>query len=149
MSDPIETPENTLKEGEAHPSAHNAFVWLLEFMAREPIAYVQIRESLASTALSGNRVASICSHTLDRLEKNQPVSDRYLLGVAWFIRDMIERKIYEDNQKQTSESSGSDGKGTPTDKGPKVDPSKGQKRTDKNGAVPHANGVQTGKRGKK
>jgi len=43
------------------------------------------KEALASTALSGNRLAEICMGTIDRLAKGEPVSDRYLLGLAWTI----------------------------------------------------------------
>lgn len=51
-----------------------------------------LQESLASTALSGNRSAEIMSETLRRLLNGEPVSDRYLLGLAWFLRNWKDGK---------------------------------------------------------
>ena len=47
-------------------------------------------ESMASCAIEGNRAAEICLSTYNRLEKGEPVSDRYILGPAWFIRELRE-----------------------------------------------------------
>jgi hypothetical protein len=47
--------------------------------------YARHREAIASAALSGNRQAIVCMGTIDRLVTGQPVSDRYLLGLAWTI----------------------------------------------------------------
>ncbi len=72
--------EHTLNSGEAHPMAYVAAEYINENM--EPA----LVESIASTALSGNRTAEICWSTWERLQKNEPVSDRYILGLAWFVR---------------------------------------------------------------
>lgn len=82
--------ESEIKEGEIHPSGHTAFVWYHQQNVADPIMMAMIRESIASTALSGNRLAQICAGTIDRIESGKPVSDRYVLGLCWFIRDMIE-----------------------------------------------------------
>ena len=43
-------------------------------------------EAIYSTAIEGtNRTAVIAASTLRRLEEGEPVSDRYLMGLAWFI----------------------------------------------------------------
>jgi hypothetical protein len=34
---------------------------------------------------TGNRQAQICMGTIGRLQRSEPVSDRYLLGLAWTI----------------------------------------------------------------
>ena len=74
--------KGTLKEGEAHPSSYSA----LEFIKAMPFEELcKWRESLASCAIEGNRSAEVCHATLERLLENQPVSDRYLLGLAWMI----------------------------------------------------------------
>jgi hypothetical protein len=59
--------------------------WLKGYMVQHPHEYLMHKEALASTALSGNRLAEISLGTIDRLAKGQPVSDRYLLGLAWTI----------------------------------------------------------------
>lgn len=69
-----------LSPGEIHPSAFAAH----QFICSIPrMSLMQYQESLASVALSGNRLADICSETLRRLLNDESVSDRYLLGLAW------------------------------------------------------------------
>lgn len=75
----------TLKPGEPHPSAHSALNWLKSVPYGDLVTY---QEAFSSCALSGNRLAEICSVTLGRLLKGEPVSDRYLLGLVWRIRDL-------------------------------------------------------------
>lgn len=74
----------TLHEGEPHPSAHGARAFLLAVKEKLPM----YQETFSSVAMEGNRLASICSETLRRFTSGKPVSDRYLLGLAWYIRDM-------------------------------------------------------------
>jgi len=81
----------TLKEKEPHPSAQSALDYL-SIVLGDPKKLFLIQESLASCAIENNRMAEICSETLDRLLNKQTVSDRYLLGLAWMIRDMEEGK---------------------------------------------------------
>lgn len=81
----------TLKLEEPHPAAHDAMAWF-NLWRTDMTNYMLTREAIASTALSGNRLAQICNSTLDRLEKAEPVSDRYLLGLCWFLKDMEERR---------------------------------------------------------
>jgi hypothetical protein len=42
-------------------------------------------EAFASCAIEGNRLAEVCSETLNRLLNSQPVSDRYILGLAFTV----------------------------------------------------------------
>lgn len=73
----------TLRIGEKHPNAFTAMEYIKEFLSTSnPFIF---QESLASSALSGNRTAEICSETLRRILNKEPVSDRYLMGLAWFI----------------------------------------------------------------
>jgi hypothetical protein len=51
---------------------------------------MMMREVLASCALSGNRLAEICHETLRRVMEGEAVSDRYLLGLAWYLKQMRE-----------------------------------------------------------
>jgi hypothetical protein len=82
---PAEAEPGTIKEGEYHPAADSAMAWLKGYMVQHPIEYRWHKEALASTALSGNRLAEICMSTIERLANGEPVSDRYLLGLAWTI----------------------------------------------------------------
>ncbi len=72
----------TLKAGEPHPSA---------FMAKKRIMslpFVELmlwQESFSSCAIEGDRLGEICGETLHRLLEGLPVSDRYLLGLAWVM----------------------------------------------------------------
>lgn len=84
----IEEP-GTLQIGEYHPAADSAFKYIKAHLSN-PFFFSIIRESIASCALSGNRLAEVCHETLRRIENNEPVSDRYLLGLAWFVRDLTE-----------------------------------------------------------
>lgn len=77
------TERGTLAPTEFHPAARAAMAWLRTLPAADLYAW---REAFASTALEGNRLAEICGETLDRLLRAVPVSDRYLLGLAWTMR---------------------------------------------------------------
>lgn len=76
--------ESSLREGEPHPIARNAQLWVAKYVAMNPM----VIESIASCALSNNRTAEICHSTLTRLLNGEPVSDRYLLGLAWFLKEL-------------------------------------------------------------
>lgn len=82
----------TLAVGEAHPAAHDAFKYVRKYISN-PKRLCFMRESLASCALSGNRVAEVCFETLERILNGQPISDRYLLGLAWFLKEMEKMEI--------------------------------------------------------
>lgn len=76
-------PHTTLHIGEPHPSCHAAADWL-RAQSVETLATWQ--EAFSSNAIEGNRLAEICAGTLTRWMSKQPVSDRYLLGLAWAMR---------------------------------------------------------------
>lgn len=73
----------TLALEEAHPSAYAALRWIRSL---DPLEIIRWQEAYSSVALSGNRLAEVCSETLSRLLDGKPVSDRYLLGLAWSMR---------------------------------------------------------------
>jgi hypothetical protein len=73
----------TLEVGEIHPAAHIAMDYIN--FTRKSLKLMQYKEAIASTALSGNRVAEVGFETLRRLEDNEPVSDRYLMGLGWLL----------------------------------------------------------------
>lgn len=76
-----------IREGEYHPMADSAMTWFKKIPMQKLLV---AREAMASTAIEGNRVGQICGETLDRMFAGMPVSDRYLLGLCWLLRDMNE-----------------------------------------------------------
>lgn len=77
------TKTGELGAAEPHPAAYDAKQWLAE-QSFENLALWQ--ESFSSTAIEGNRLAEVCSETLNRLMRGEPVGDRYVLGLAWTMR---------------------------------------------------------------
>ena len=78
----------TLKVGEPHPAAESAIKYLQGLGIEKLITHLG---AFSSCSIEDNRMAEICSETLHRFNTGQPVSDRYLLGVAWIIRNCEER----------------------------------------------------------
>jgi hypothetical protein len=78
----------TLEPTEFHPSAENALEYMKSLDLQE---MSMLLESYSSCAIEGNRLAEVCAETLHRLMTGQPVSDRYLLGLAWNVKLMKER----------------------------------------------------------
>lgn len=76
-----------LNLGEPHPAAFSAKEWILK---QDKQWLCLMLESFSSCAIESNRLAEICAETLRRLLHGEPVSDRYLLGLAWSLRDMKE-----------------------------------------------------------
>lgn len=78
----------TLDEMEVHPGAHIAMRYLKEYLLTHDLFH--LREAIASCALSGNRLATIATETLRRFLEKEPISDRYLMGLAWLLYSMNE-----------------------------------------------------------
>lgn len=83
----------TLADGEPHPAAFDAKRWILAYVRRHDTAQVfRLLESFASCSIEGNRLAEVCGETLRRLVHGEPVSDRYILGLCWTLRNMEEQE---------------------------------------------------------
>jgi hypothetical protein len=52
-------------------------------------------ESFANRSIEGNRLAEVCGETLLRLLNGRPISQRYLPGLAWTIRNMGRSERHE------------------------------------------------------
>ena len=76
--------DDELETGEAHPCSWTA----LEYIKKNLTA--RIKDAIYSNALTDNRTAIICAGTLARLEKGDKVSDRYIMGLAWFIYELLQ-----------------------------------------------------------
>ncbi|MCK9371249.1 hypothetical protein M0R04_15155 [Candidatus Dojkabacteria bacterium] len=87
-----DTERGTLGLSEPHPAAYEAIKYLRSLDFKEIATF---SESFASCSLSGNRLSEVCSETLRRFMTGEPVSDRYILGLAWTIRTI---KEHEDGQ---------------------------------------------------
>jgi len=77
----------TLNPGEIHPAARDAMAYIRSVPSGQLLTLV---EAFASVALSGNRSAEVCGETLQRVLNGEPVSDRYILGLAWALKTMEE-----------------------------------------------------------
>ncbi len=80
----------TLKDGEPHPAAADALASVSGFSWEELARW---QGAFSSCAIEGNRLAEVCSETLRRLMDHEPVSDRYLLGLALSMRNMTADEI--------------------------------------------------------
>lgn len=78
----------TLKDKEPHPSAIDAFTYIKSLGYVKLITYL---EAYSSCAIEGNRLGELCGETLDRILHGETVSDRYVLGLAWSLKDMEEK----------------------------------------------------------
>ena len=76
--------KGVLGKDEPHPCALHAFEYLRSIPEKELLAW---QESLARCATPGNRTAEVCLDTLRRFLESRPLTDRYLLGLAWMIRN--------------------------------------------------------------
>lgn len=77
----------TLNAGEPHPASLSALYWLRS-QPKEVINLCVM--SFTAAAGSGNRLGEVCLETMNRIMEGKPVSDRYLLGLAWAIRDCMD-----------------------------------------------------------
>ena len=76
-----------LNLGEPHPAAKSALQYVLQRI-QDPL----LIEAIASCAIESNRMAEICLGTINRIKEAKPVSDRYLLGLAWFLKELEDHK---------------------------------------------------------
>ncbi len=81
---PTSVESGTLAPGEPHPMAFNARRYIADIGGVRLAVHL---ESLASCAIEGNHTAEVCSETLRRLMRGESVSDRYVLGLAWFLME--------------------------------------------------------------
>ena len=79
-------PRGELPPGTPHPAARDAMAWLSKITSPELYAW---QETFASCAIDGNHLAEVCSETLRRLLVLEPVGERYLLGLAWTMRERV------------------------------------------------------------
>lgn len=89
----------TLKLGEYHPAAESAMMYVKSQLMGDSLGACILQEAFASSGLSGNRTAELCSETLRRILNGENVSDRYLLGLAWTMKEMEELR-QEDPKKR-------------------------------------------------
>jgi hypothetical protein len=77
-----------LEMGEPHPAAFDARDWIVQNV---PVSEMfKLQEAFSSLAIENQKLAEICSETLKRLMDGDPVGDRYVLGLAWTIRSIME-----------------------------------------------------------
>jgi hypothetical protein len=80
---------DTLREGEHHPAAYDALQYVKSL---HPVRLSLWMELFASCAIEGNRMAEVCAATLERVMRGEGVGERYILGLAWYIRSGEEKR---------------------------------------------------------
>lgn len=73
-----------LNVGENHPMVYVA----LKYIREHGGDLFLLLESMSSCAIEGNKTAEICAETLNKLINEEPVGERYVMGLAWFIYQM-------------------------------------------------------------
>ena len=78
--------------GVPHPAAVSAYEYIGKMPLLEMISW---EEAFASTFIANpnSLLAEVCLSTIQRMMNGQPVGDRFILGLAWTIRNMIEKEI--------------------------------------------------------
>jgi hypothetical protein len=77
----------TLPLGQPHPAAEAALAWVRKHSVLELLGWA---EAFAIAADYENLTGEVCGETLRRLLEGEPVSDRYLLGLVWVMREGTE-----------------------------------------------------------
>lgn len=85
-----ELPKGEMPEGTPHYGAHIAMDYIRSIDQGQLLIYA---ESFSSVSMSGNHLASVCSETMSRILGGRPVSDRYLMGLAWVILNMERKNV--------------------------------------------------------
>ena len=85
-----------LAVGEPHPMAYAAAHYVTRYLQKNPA----VIGALASCAIESNRLGEVCCGTIDRLRKGQPVSDRYILGLAFFLKTLDQTEPINDKLNQ-------------------------------------------------
>ena len=75
--------------GVPHPAAVSAYQFINELPLVELVMWQEIFASITLSS-EDNLLASTCSDTLDRIIKGETIGDRYILGLAWTVKNMIE-----------------------------------------------------------
>jgi hypothetical protein len=78
-----------LAAGEPHPAALSALHYVRGLGLQKQALYMS---AFSSCAIEGNRLGEVCAETLRRVMNGGPVSDRYVLGLAWAIKGMEDDK---------------------------------------------------------
>ena len=74
----------TLNLGEHHPVTQRAVNWIFSLGTKKMFMSLEAFQSCAEN----NRCAEVCGETLRRLLHREPVSDRYVLGLAWALKEL-------------------------------------------------------------
>lgn len=78
----------TLAPEEPHPATDSAIRYIRNLT---PEQWSTAKMAFSSCAIESNRLAEICTETMNRLDKGIFVSDRYLLGLTQALRDLYDK----------------------------------------------------------
>lgn len=81
-----------------HPAADSAMSWFKHYVREHSEDYARMKMAIIMAADDGNRLAQICRATIERLAAGAPVSDRYLLGLVWFLQ-LNKKELHNETAK--------------------------------------------------
>ena len=80
-----------IPKGKNHPLVYEAYDYIRDYIA-DYRKLVMLQESLSGNAIENNEAAVICLATLDLVIDGKPVGERYVFGLAWLIKRIVENK---------------------------------------------------------
>jgi len=96
-------PIGTLDRGEVHPLASYAVSFVLA-IKNVPEVWALVKADLEKQASIGDRAAVICLPTLEAIENDTLIVDRYVFGLAMYIMHYLEnaKKAFKISKTLTS-----------------------------------------------
>jgi hypothetical protein len=79
-----------LKPAEVHPVAYHCLTYLQRIFKERPFLSACLSHTYSTTAIESNRIGEVCGETLRRYLKGEALGDRYIIALAWSIKDIIE-----------------------------------------------------------
>lgn len=79
----------TLDSRENHPLVDNALDYLQFIRKHYPDKWLLLSKDIEMFAQDGEPLHQVLFSTIKRIESGKVVSDRYALGLAWFVRQFI------------------------------------------------------------
>lgn len=89
-----------LKQDELHPAAQVAMEYVNKFITDNIRETILMLEAFENMSHSGDRLSIVCHESLRKVINCESIGERYLLGLAWTMRDMYEQQIKPAQQKK-------------------------------------------------
>jgi hypothetical protein len=93
---------DTLEKGEWHPISGRVLDYINSFNIDELLILKNSINKIKHESGCSDKVTDVCMGTLDRIINGEPVSDLYLLGLAWFLMEivMLQDQLLEEEENE-------------------------------------------------